>query len=78
MQKTEREFQVANNMLIGACGYSIQTLLNESRNWTRPRNIVGKVVSFNLILQKAPFGELFLYNFLILNRHIKNMRTNEQ
>lgn len=27
MQKTEREFQVANNMLIGACGYSIQTLI---------------------------------------------------
>lgn len=27
MQKTEREFQVANNMLTGACGYSIQTLI---------------------------------------------------
>lgn len=25
--KTEREFQVANNMLTGACGYSIQTLI---------------------------------------------------
>ncbi|RHO95784.1 hypothetical protein DW019_11060 [Clostridium sp. AF37-5] len=25
--KTEREFQVANNMLIGVCGYSIQTLI---------------------------------------------------
>ena len=38
-------------------------LLNESRNWTRTRNIVGKVVSFNLILQKAPFGGLFCIIF---------------
>lgn len=25
--KTEREFQVANNMLTGACGYGIKTLI---------------------------------------------------
>ena len=25
--KTEREFQIANNMLTGACGYGIKTLI---------------------------------------------------